>query len=67
MVIHANPSGVASQFFSLTSGSAPRATIELLLRYGADPTALNNEGETPAEWYRQFGIDEVADYMGEIG
>ena len=39
------------------------ATIELLLKYGADPKALNNEGKTPAQWYRQLGMDEVADYM----
>jgi ankyrin repeat protein len=41
------------------------ATIELLLKYGADPTALNNEGKTPAQWYRQIGMDEVADYMAD--
>jgi ankyrin repeat protein len=41
------------------------ATIELLLKYGADPTVLNNEGKTPAQWYRQLGMDEVADYMAE--
>ncbi|MGC1459599.1 MAG: ankyrin repeat domain-containing protein [Steroidobacteraceae bacterium] len=39
------------------------ATIELLLQYGADPQARNNEGKTPAQWYRQFGMDELADYM----
>jgi ankyrin repeat protein len=39
------------------------ATIELLLKYGADPMALNHEGKTPAQWYRQLGMDEVADYM----
>jgi ankyrin repeat protein len=41
------------------------ATIELLLKYGADPKALNNEGKTPAQWYRQFGMDELADYLAE--
>jgi ankyrin repeat protein len=45
--------------------NASVATIELLLKYGADPKALNNEGSTPAQWYRQFGMDEVADYMSE--
>jgi ankyrin repeat protein len=39
------------------------ATIELLLQYGADPRAVNKEGKTPAQWYRQLGMDEVADYM----
>jgi ankyrin repeat protein len=39
------------------------ATIEVLLKYGADPTALNNEGKTPTQWYRQLGMDEVAEYM----
>jgi ankyrin repeat protein len=41
------------------------ATIELLLKYGADPNALNDENRTPAQWYRQAGMDEVADYMSE--
>jgi ankyrin repeat protein len=41
------------------------ATIELLLRYGADATALNSDGKTPAQWYRQLGMDEVADYMAD--
>lgn len=40
------------------------ATIELLLNCGADPMALNNEGKTPEQWYRQFGMDELADYLG---
>jgi ankyrin repeat protein len=40
------------------------ATIELLLKYGADLRAQNNEGKTAAQWYRQLGMDEVADYMG---
>ena len=39
------------------------ATIEVLLKYGADPTALNNEGKTPTQWYRQLGMDEMAEYM----
>jgi ankyrin repeat protein len=41
------------------------ATIELLLKYGADPTARNNEGMTPEQWVRSLGMDEVADYMAE--
>jgi len=41
------------------------ATIELLLKYGADPRAVNKEGKTPAQWYRQMGMDEVADYMAD--
>jgi ankyrin repeat protein len=41
------------------------ATIELLLKHGVDPKALNNEGKTPAQWYRQLGMDEVADYMAD--
>ena len=45
--------------------NASVATIELLLKYGADPKALNNAGKTPAQWYRQLGMDEVADYMAE--
>ncbi len=45
--------------------NATVATIELLLKYGADPKATNNEGKTPAQWYRQLGMDEVADYMSE--
>jgi ankyrin repeat protein len=43
------------------------ATIQLLLTCGADPKALNNEGKTPAQWYRQFGMDELADYLGQLG
>jgi ankyrin repeat protein len=39
------------------------ATIELLLRYGADPAALNHEGKAPSEWYRLLGMDEIAEYM----
>jgi ankyrin repeat protein len=41
------------------------ATIEILLKYGADPTVRNHEGKTPSQWYRQLGMDEVADYMAE--
>ncbi len=41
------------------------ATIEWLLHYGADPKAANNEGKTPSQWFRQSGMDEVADYMTE--
>jgi ankyrin repeat protein len=48
--------------------NASVATIELLLKYGADPKAPNNEGKTPVQWYRQLGMDEIADYMsGRIG
>jgi ankyrin repeat protein len=43
--------------------AASVATIEVLLKYGADPRALNHEGMTPAQWYRQLGMDEVADYL----
>jgi ankyrin repeat protein len=39
------------------------ATIEVLLQYGADPMLRNNEGKTPSQWYRQLGMDEVADYV----
>lgn len=39
------------------------ATIEVLLKYGADPMVLNNEGKSPAQWYRQQGMDEVAEYL----
>ena len=42
---------------------ASLATIDVLLKYGADPTALNHEGKTPTQWFRQLGMDEVADYM----
>jgi len=45
--------------------NATVATIEVLLKYGVDPKALNNEGMTPGQWYRQLGMDEVADYMSE--
>jgi ankyrin repeat protein len=41
------------------------ATIDLLLKHGADPTALNGERKTPAQWYRQLGMDEIADYLSE--
>ena len=41
------------------------ATIELLLKHGADPKALNKEGKNPAQWYRQLGMDELADFMSE--
>ena len=39
------------------------ATIDVLLKYGADPMALNHEGKTPAQWYRQLGMDELAEYL----
>jgi ankyrin repeat protein len=45
--------------------AASVATIELLLKHGADPQALNKEGKTPAQWYRQLGMDELADFMSE--
>jgi hypothetical protein len=45
--------------------AASVATIELLLKYGADRHALNQEGRTPQQWYRQFGMDELADYMAQ--
>jgi len=41
------------------------ATIEVLLKYGADPMARNVEGKTPAQWYRQLGMDEIAEYMAK--
>ena len=41
------------------------ATIEVLIKHGADLHALNNEGKTPLQWYRQFGMDEIADYVAE--
>ncbi|HTC43852.1 MAG TPA: ankyrin repeat domain-containing protein [Steroidobacteraceae bacterium] len=41
------------------------ATIELLLKYGADPTARNKQGMIPEQWVRSLGMDEVADYMAE--
>jgi ankyrin repeat protein len=41
------------------------ATIEVLLKYGADPTIRNNEGKTPSQWYRQFGMDELADHLAK--
>ncbi len=27
--------------------------------------ARNNEGKTPAQWFRQLRMDEVADYMSD--
>jgi len=41
------------------------ATIKVLLKYGADPKVLNGAGKTPAQWYRQLGMDEVADFMAD--
>ncbi len=41
------------------------ATIDLLLRNGADPAARNNQDKTVAEWYRQMGMDELADCLTE--
>jgi ankyrin repeat protein len=45
--------------------NASVATIDLLLKSGADPNALNGEGKTPAQWYRQLGMDELADFLTE--
>jgi ankyrin repeat protein len=45
--------------------TASAAIIELLVRYGADPQALNGESKTPGQWYRLHGMDEVADYLSE--
>jgi len=39
------------------------ATIGVLLQYGVDPLARNNQNKTPAQWYRQLGMDELADYL----
>jgi hypothetical protein len=39
------------------------ATIDLLLKYGADPLAHNHADKTPEQWIRSLGMDEVADYM----
>lgn len=39
------------------------ATIDLLLERGVDPTARNKEGRTAAQWYRQHGMDELADHL----
>jgi ankyrin repeat protein len=47
--------------------TASAAIIALLVRHGADPQALNNESKTPAQWYRQHGMDEVADYLERFG
>ena len=41
------------------------ATIDLLLRHGADPDARNQQNRTVAEWYRQMGMDELADCLAE--
>jgi uncharacterized protein len=41
------------------------ATIEVLLKHGADPIARNNEGKTPAQWYHQSGMDEIAEYISD--
>jgi hypothetical protein len=45
--------------------AASVATIELLLKFSADPRAVNNEGRTPAQWYRHLGMEELADYLSE--
>ena len=44
---------------------ASAATIDLLLRHGAEPAARNNQNKTVVEWYRQMGMDELADYLAE--
>jgi ankyrin repeat protein len=41
------------------------ATIELLLRHGADPATRNQQNKTAAEWYRQMGMDNLADCLVE--
>jgi ankyrin repeat protein len=41
------------------------ATIELLLKYEAEPRAVNNEGKTAGQWCRLLGMDELADYLSE--
>ena len=45
--------------------AASAATIDLLLRYGADPAARNNQNKTVVEWYRQMGMDELAEWLTE--
>jgi hypothetical protein len=37
--------------------------VELLLRYGADPTLTTKEGDTPTELALRFGHSEVADAL----
>jgi ankyrin repeat protein len=44
---------------------ASAATIDLLLRNGADPAACNNQNKIAAEWYRQMGMDDLADYLAQ--
>ena len=41
-----------------------RVDVHRELRQGA-PEAVLAEGKTPAQWYRQLGMDEMADYMSE--
>lgn len=44
---------------------ASAAAIDLLLQHGADPDARNKQNKTAAEWYRQMGMDELADCLTE--
>jgi ankyrin repeat protein len=37
--------------------------VELLLRNGADPTAVTKEGDTPVELALRLGHGEVADIL----
>ncbi|HTV76983.1 MAG TPA: ankyrin repeat domain-containing protein [Steroidobacteraceae bacterium] len=39
------------------------ATIEVLLKNGADRNARNDENKTAAQWYRQLGMDELAEFL----
>ena len=40
--------------------------IELLRKYGADPYALNNFGNSPIGLARRFGQKEVANYFSDL-
>jgi ankyrin repeat protein len=44
---------------------ASTATIDLLLRHGADPEARNSQNKTVAEWYRHLGMDDLAECVLE--
>lgn len=46
---------------------AAMEVAELLLRHGADPTARNGKGETPAEIARKRGLDDAADVIEAAG
>jgi ankyrin repeat protein len=54
------------------SGSTPlhtvaftgdRASLDLLLKHGADPALTNNEGKTAADIARERGNQEIADLL----